>query len=830
MKKISIVTCILCMMNFLLVNAQSGRNIKVTGTVVDQDTSEPLMYATLVLENTETQEVTGGVTDMDGKFEVKAPKGTYKIRVEFISYKTKRFPTQTLSKNTNLGIVKLGLDVAELDAVEVTAERTSVEVKLDKKIYNIGKDITTQGGTVSDALQNIPSVSVDVEGAVSLRGNENVRILINGKPSAMAGFGNTNIFQQLPSDAIERVEVITSSSARYDAEGTAGILNIILKKEKTLGLNGSIQATVGEPENHSVSANINLRTNKFNLFTTTGGYYRNSPGNAFYDNNYAVGSYDRIIEDRTYDRLRKGINSNLGMEYYINDKSSITASIFGRWGENDDESNTINDRYNDDILESATHRTQNEREKSETYQGSINYINNFNDEGHKLTADLQYSYDYEDKPNPISEYETFPTNQIIAAEDIYEEEKQNEFLFQADYVLPKGDSQFEAGVRINLENETNFYQRDTLNIPINEYQTDELSSYNFDYDQNVYAVYTQYGNKLTENFSYLLGLRLEHTQMKGNVISPYYSQEELIEELGFDFDLTYDKNYLNLFPTVNLIFEIAENENITLGYNRRINRPRGWFINPFPSRSSRTNIFQGNPDLDPAFSNAFDLGYLKRWKKLTLNASVYYQRETNSFERIQDETGQLTEDGIPIIRSIPVNLSSQDRIGGEFGAMYNPTDWFRFNASFNIFKFKTEGFFNDIDYGAESTSWFSRFSSKFTLPAKIDLQLNGFYMGPRKNAQTESEDMFSLDTALSKELIKNTLTATFNVRDVFNSRKRRSYTISQNFTSDSEFQWRQRQFTFSLIYKFNQQNDPNSRRGRNNQGAPGGGNDMDFEG
>ncbi|SFU71789.1 Outer membrane receptor proteins, mostly Fe transport [Pustulibacterium marinum] len=828
MKKLSIITSILCMLSTLFVAAQSGKNIKVTGTVVDEDTNEPIMYATLVLENAETKDVTGGVTDMDGKFSVDAPQGTYNMRIEFISYKTYRFPQQELTSDKNLGTIKLALDVAELDAVEVTGERTSVEIKLDKKIYNIGKDLTTQGGTVSDALQNIPSVSVDVEGAVSLRGNENVRILINGKPSAMAGYGDTNIFSQLPADAIERVEVITSSSARYDAEGTAGILNIILKKEKTLGLNGSIQGTVGAPDNHSLSANINLRTNKFNLFTTTGAYYRNSPGEANYDNNYETGSFDRIRENRDYERLRKGFNTNLGIEYYLTEKSSLTGSVFGRWGENDDESNTINDRYIGTDLNSITSRIQNEGQTSETYQGSLNYINNFNDEGHKLTADLQYSYDNEDQPTTINEYRTFPSDSLIDRQNIFQVEKQNEFLFQADYVLPKGDSQFEAGVRINLETEDTGYNLDQFNQETNEFEVDELLSYNFDYDQNVYAAYTQYGNKLSKKFSYLLGLRLENTQMKGSVSSPYYTQEELIDELDFDFDANFDKNYLSLFPTMNLIYEIAENENLTLGYNRRINRPRGWFINPFPSRSSRTNIFQGNPDLDPAFSNAFDLGYLKRWTKFTLNASVYFQRETNSFERIQDETGQTTDDGISIIRSIPVNLSSQNRIGGELGAMLNPTDWFRFNASFNFFKFKTEGFFNDVDYGAESTSWFGRFSGKVTLPAKIDFQANGFYMGPRKNSQTESEGMFSLDTALSKELIKNSLTATFNVRDVFNSRKRRSYTVSENFTSDSEFQWRKRQFTLSLIYKFNQQNDHNNRN--KNQGNPNGGDDMDFEG
>ena len=799
-------------------NAQD--KVNVTGTVVDKDAAVPLEYATVTfIDRTGERSPQGGVTDFDGNFNIEVYQGNYDINVEFISFETKTFENRTLNSDLDLGTISLGLNSDSLDEVVVRAETTQVEVRLDKKIYNIGKDLTTRGGTVTDALQNIPSVSVDVEGAISLRGNENVRILINGKPSAMAGFDDSTIFQQLPADAIERVEVITSPSARYDAEGTAGILNIILKKEKTLGLNGSISTTLGYPTNNSVSTTLNLRTDKFNIFNNTGIYYRNSPGNAEFDNNYFSGTYDRIYEEREYDRLRKGLNTNLGMEYYLSENSSITGTFFGRWGDDEDETNAYSNRYIDGGFDSSTSRNQIEGEKEETYQGAINYINNFNDEGHKLTADLQYSYDNEDKPNNIIETQDLPVEELLDRQRIFENERQNEFLLQADYVLPKGDAQFEAGIRINTEAQKTAYTLEDFDLETQEFFINEGQSYNFDYDENVYAAYSQYGNKLGEKFSFLLGLRLEHTQLKGDAYSDYLTQEELVEEIGIEFDPTFEKNYLGLFPTVNLIYEIAKDENITLGYNRRINRPRGWFINPFPSRSSRTNVFQGNPDLNPAFSNTFDLGYLKKWDKLTFNTSVYYQRETDAFERIQQETGQTTSDGVNIIRNLPINLATEQRIGGEIGAIYNPSRKLRLNGSFNFFRFETEGFYQDVDYGTESTSWFGRFSAKYTLPAEIDIQTNGFYMGPRQNAQTENEGIFSLDLALSKEVIKDKLTATFNVRDAFNSRKRRSYTVSENFTSDSEFQWRQRQFTVSLIYRFNQSREDRMReRGQGGQG------------
>ncbi len=800
-------------------NAQN--KVDVTGKVVDKDAGVPLEYATITFKDiTGERAPQGGVTNFDGEFSIEVYKGTYDIQVEFISFETKIFENREITEDFSMGTISLGLDSDSLDEVVVRSETTQVEVRLDKKIYTIGKDLTTQGGTVTDALQNIPSVSVDVEGGISLRGNENVRILINGKPSAMAGFDDTNIFQQLPADAIEKVEVITSPSARYDAEGTAGILNIILKKEKTLGLNGSVQATVGIPTNNSISTNLNLRSDKFNIFNNTGVYYRKSPGNAFYDNDYISGTFDRVVEDREYDRLRKGLNTNLGIEYYITEQSSITGTFFGRWGDDEDESKSYNDRYISSDLNSQTYRNQLEGEEEETYQGAINYINNFNDEGHKLTADIQYSYDNEDKPNNIVESQTFPVDNLIDRQRVFENERQNEFLLQADYVLPKGDSQFEAGFRINTEAEKTTYTLEDFDLETEEFSINQRESYNFDYDENVFAAYTQYGNKLGEKFSFLLGLRLEHTQLKGKVYSEYLDQEALVDTIGFNFDPNFDKNYLGLFPTVNLIYEIAKEENITLGYNRRINRPRGWYINPFPSRSSRVNIFRGNPDLNPAFSNTFDLGYLKKWEKLTFNTSIYYQHETDAFERIQRDSGQRTkEDDLTIIENLPINLATEERFGGEVGAIYNPTKKLRLNGSFNFFRFVTDGSYDGEDYGTESTSWFGRFSAKYTLPAKIDIQTNGFYVGPRQNAQTESESIFSMDMALSKEVIKDKLTATFNVRDLFNSRKRKSYTVTDNFTSDSEFQWRERQMTLSLIYRFNQSREDRMReRGQRGDG------------
>lgn len=812
----------LLLLTIFTTSAQTRPNqnsITISGKVVDQDSGQPLEYATFVLQDANSPDkVTGGITDLDGKFEVQTSPGQYNIRVEYISYKTFSRTNQSYNSSTNLGSIVLAPDVAQLQEVEVVGEKTTVEIRLDKKVYNIGKDITTSGGNVSDALNNIPSVSVDVEGAISLRGNENVRILINGKPSALAGFGSTDALRQLPADAIEKVEVITSPSARYDAEGTAGILNIVLKKEKTLGINGSINTSIGIPFNAQVTTNFNLRTEKFNIFNTLGYFHRESPGGGLFDNTYSEGEFDRIIEDRDISRNDDGFNMNIGMEYFLTDKSSVTGSFFYRIADENDLTENDNQRFIGEDLASSTYRSEDQAEDDSSYQVALNYTNNINDNGHKLTADFQYSYDDESIFTEIQESNVVPNTDLLALENIFQTETQDDILAQIDYVLPIGDAQFEAGYRGNFEKEVNDYQLDTLNQGTGEFETNQDLTNTFTYHENVNALYTQYGNKFGK-FSFLMGLRLENTQMKGSVDSEIDSQA-LEEIVGADVDLNFDKNYLGLFPTVNLIYELSETENISLGYNRRINRPRGWFINPFPSRSSRTNVFQGNPDLNPAFANAFDLGYLKRWGKLTFTSSIYYQRETDSFEWVREETGEVTSDGIRIIRSIPINLSTNERVGAEAGMIYNPAKWVRLNSSLNFFRFSSEGTFNSVDYGAENTSWFARFSSKFTLPAKIDLQANSFYMGPRQNAQTETKGMFSMNLAMSKDLFKENATISLNVSDVFNSRKRQSFTETAFFTSDSEFQWRKRQVNLSFIYRFNQ---PKEKRQGNRPNGDGGG-------
>jgi Outer membrane protein beta-barrel family/CarboxypepD_reg-like domain/TonB-dependent Receptor Plug Domain len=798
-----------------------GSKVIVTGKVVEMDTNQPLEYATVVFIDKDGKIIEGGITDTKGNYNIKVPTGVYTIQFEFISYKTIALPNQRIFKNTRLPTITLSLDSESLDEIVIRAETTEVQIRLDKKIYNIGKDLTTSGATIGDALNNVPSVTVDLDGTIALRGNENVQILINGRPSAIAGFGSTEALRQLPAESIDRVEVITSPSARYDAEGTAGILNIVLKKEKLLGLNGSILTSIGTPFSFALSGNINLRTDKFNIFNNSGYRYRKSPGNAIFENNFFSNNIENplVIEERDYDRLSRRFNTNLGVEYFITEKSSITTSVFMHLGADKDVINNFTDEFDSsNMLNISRIRTETETEDDLGYQISINYINRFDNKGHELTTDLQFERDTETPNSFIIEQNIFPITTILPSEDISEEEDNTEYLAQLDYVRPIGENaQFEAGYRGKFEKKITDYilleEVGTTGIFI---KNDSISNL-FTYKQNVQALYTQYGNKIG-NFTFLLGLRLESTYLKGEVTGEDVTNDD-------EFNINFDKDFIGLFPTVNLVYEFNEKENITLGYNRRINRPRYWFLNPFPSRSSEANIFQGNPGLDPAYASAFDLGYLKRWEKITLTSSIYYQYETDAFTRIQEDTGELTSNGIPIIRSLPINLATNQRYGFEAGMLFNAVKWLRINGSLNIFRFVTEGDFNGVDYGAEDTSWFSRLSVKVTLPANIEWQTNAFYRGPRNNSQTESEGIFSLNLAISKDFLKDNATIGISVSDLLNSRKRKSVTLTDTFRSYSEFQWRERQINLNFTYRFNQkkQRQPNGReQGFEEEGGFGG--------
>ena len=780
-------------------NYNQPKEYIISGVISSLDNDELLEYATITLLNPQDKSViTGGISDNLGKFSIPVKVGTYDVLIEFISFKNLTLDKVELNNNIDLGKIRLELDYEALGEVEIIAEETTVEVKLDKKIYTVGRDLSVRGGNAGDVLDNIPSVSVDLEGNILLRGNDAARILINGKPSSLVGI-DSKFLQQLPSDAIEKVEVITSPSARYEAQGSGGIINIILRKSKKLGLNGSLSSSVGDPKRNALSSNLNYRNGKLNFFNSSGWNDNLSPGGGYNNSEYYNGDEPNTFfeEDRQRERSRSGYFLNNGIEWYLSDNTSIVGSFFYNKADSENaQNNFINqvDSFGGDIL-NQTIQTENEISNDFNREYNFNYETNFDDTGQKLTVDLQFdnSEDYENG-------DVLRDNELD--EVINTKEESNSYLIKADYVYPIGDNkQFEAGIRISEDdNITDYKVFENIDSEIVE----DLDQSNiFQYKEQINALYTQYGVKVEDKYSFLVGLRVENTIKDINQLT---TQDYI------------NKNETGLFPTFNFGLELDENETLTFGYNRRIRRPWSRFINPFPSKTSPINIFRGNPDLNPTYSNNIDFGYLKRFdSSFTINTSAYFQRSTDTYNFINQENGetvQLNGVEIPVVERFPINLSTNERFGFELNLSYRKGRKWNINSNFNLYTNKVVGSYEDLVFDNESLSWSFRLNNKLTLPGKIEWQTRMNYRGPEETAITKRDGNFSVDLAFSKELFNDNASLTFNVRDLLDQGGWKTETFNQTFYNDSEYRWRQRSYTLNFTYRFNQKKNQNRRQMR----------------
>lgn len=784
----------LFLLTFLTFAQQPERKkIKITGKIVEKISKQALEYATITLINTKNPKaIFGAITSANGEFVVDVSAGNYDVKVEFISFKSTELKSQIYTEDTNLGTISLEEDATQLQAVEIRAEKTTVEIKLDKKVYNVGKDLMVKGGTVSDVLDNIPSVTVDAEGTVALRGNENVRILIDGRPSNAINI--TEALRLIPADAIEKVEVITNPSARYDAEGGGGILNIVLKKGKTNGLNGTFIATTGYPDNHGLSGTLNYKMDNFNLFTTQGYNYRDNPGNGLFDSEYlnadnTTKSY--VYETRKNKRLGKGYNGNFGFDWFLT-KDITWSNAFNYRRNNGDNVDNVNQDYLDasNVFDFSRNRISNEDSFSVNTEFTSSFVKRFKKDGHKLSIDASFSRNKDDNTARIIDTNT--NNTSIEFDQSFNVQNQSRDLIVTDYVLPFGkNNQLELGYRGDFSELLTDFSVINDGLANNDF-TDVIQ-----YKEKVNALYSQFGTKFNK-LSILVGLRWEDSDIDINSLPK---------------STFSNKKYDNFFPSAFFTYELKNNSSASISYSRRIQRPRGRQLIPFNNISSNINIFQGNPDINPAMTDAIDLGYLKKWDKLTFSSSLYVNKTTDVFQFVRKKSGELTNDGIPLIIATPINLATEYRAGFEFTLNYSPYKWWRINSNFNYFNIDTKGdytytdFTNTIvtqNFDNKTSSWFARINSKVTLPYKIEWQTNANYNGPQNNAQGKSYGIASANLAFSKDVLKDKGTIALNVNDVFNSRKRIFDTyISGSVNSYTEMQWRERQITLSFTYRIN---------------------------
>ncbi|WP_376777132.1 outer membrane beta-barrel family protein [Flavobacterium covae] len=824
MKKILFLFFILFTIVFNAQEKQFIKKITITGRLVDKTTQQPLEYATITVINpSNNKPVNGTVTDLKGEFTLQNTSGNFILKYEYLSFKTLLTTPKLYNENLDIGIISLEPDAKILSEVVVRSERTTVDLKLDKKVFTVGKDILVRGGTVSDVLDNIPSISISSEGTVALRGNENVRILIDGKPTNAVSV--TDALKMIPADAIDKVETVTTPSARYDAEGGGGIINIILKQGKNQGINGSIIVAVGTPKNNSLSTNVNYKNEMINFFSTVGYNDRANPGRTKIDQetfNKKTGLLDSYLEERREsEKYAKGINLNFGLEIAISKNTSWTNAFNYRNNKGGNNEAVLYYNFDTNKIYNNTSKRDNQLVSTgDNVEYTTNFTKNFKKEGHKITFDGAFSKNTDKDDSDILQI-ILNNNQFVRNERSKKHDTQLRNLLQLDYVLPlKKDSQFEAGYRGNFVKLLADFSVQNFNTNTGIFENIIGFSNTMNYVENVNAFYTQFGSKMNK-ISYLLGVRLENSHIEINQLTS---------------QIFKSKNYNNFFPSIFLTYELGKNTSISTNYSKRITRPRDRFINPFASYTSNINLFQGNPDINPAYSDAFDIGFLKKWNQLTLNTSVYLNHTKDAFQVIRKERGDFI-DGTPVIINTPFNLSIDDKYGLEITANYTLKKWWKLNANANFFYNITKGDYqytntkNELivqDFNFKSSTWTARLNSRINLPYKIDFQSNFTYNASQKIAQGVQEGVAVLNLGFSKDILKDKATLAFNINDVFNSRKMIRDLNLPSVNSYSEMQNRMRVATLSFTYRFNKsktEKEKDSKQRLNHDG-----NDNDYMG
>lgn len=740
-------------------------SIKITGVLVEDATSQPIPYATVVINDKNTKKIISGTTsDDNGKFSISTSNPNFYVEINFMGFETKRI---TEFKITNgkvaLGKIMLVPDNQTLDEVVVTSEVSKTVFKLDKRVFNVGKDISSTGASALEVLNNVPSVNVSIEGEISLRGSAGVQILINGKPSVLAD-ESSNALGTITADMIESIEVITNPSAKYEASGTAGILNIILKKEEKKGWNGAVSVNTGIPDNHSVGLSLNRRTENFNLFAQLGAGYRSLPKDSEAINRDLTNN-EVIFSDGIEYRNETFYNITLGTDYHINDLNVLTLS--GNFAyEIEEQPSETNFSYfdaNNDLVSSWV-RNEITDATNPKYRYELNYKKQFtNNEDHTLQFSALGSFFGKDQASHF-------TNTTITGTDSDSDQqtetdfKQADYTFKADYTNPISDRYtIETGAQYVINDVGNDYEvRDLTNAV---YVVNEDLTNNFEYKQKVLGVYGTAAYE-REKWGLKAGLRLEQTNLRTLLTNTNQSNEQ---------------NFTNYFPTLHTSYKVGESFSLQAGYSKRILRPRLRDLNPFFNIRNNYNISAGNPDLQPEFTDSYEITSIYKIGKASLSSSLYHKYTTDVIERVSTYIDNVTY-------SSPENIGTNASIGFETNGKFRSTNWLTLTGYFNFNYFDRIGTFETQVFDFSGSQWSSRLGSKIGLPADIDLELTGNYRSGYKTVQGNVTGYAFLDLGVRKKIFKGKAIVNLGVRDLFESR------ISERFVTQATFE----------TYNFNQ--------------------------
>ncbi|SDR95956.1 Outer membrane receptor proteins, mostly Fe transport [Polaribacter sp. KT25b] len=771
----------LCMLLVLYAGSYlkaQNNSTKIIGVLIEDATSLAIPYATVVLHDKTSKKIIVGTTSNDkGAFSITTTHNNFYLEISFMGFKTKTITTfNFINKKADLGNIILTTDKQALDEVVVTGEVSKTVFKLDKRVFNVGADISSTGASALEVLNNVPSVNVNIEGEISLRGSTGVQILINGKPSVLAD-ESSNALGTITADMIESIEVITNPSAKYEASGTAGILNIILKKEEKKGWNGAVSLNTGTPDNHSIGLSLNRRTESFNLFAQLGAGYRSIPKKSEAINTDLVNN-EVIFSNGTESRDETFYNLTLGTDYYINDLNVITLS--GNFAyEVEEQPSETNFSYFDatNSLISSWVRNEITDATNPKYTYELNYKKEFkNNEEHTLLFSALGRFFGKDQSSEF-------TNTTISGTDSNSEQetetnfKQANYTFKIDYTNPISNIYtLETGAQYVINDVGNDYEvRDVSN---GVFVVDEDLTNDFEYNQKVLGVYVT-GAYEKEKWGIKAGLRVEHTNLTTLLTNTNEANEQ---------------NFTNIFPTLHSSYKVAEDFSLQAGYSKRIYRPGLRDLNPFFNIRNNFNIRVGNPNLQPEFTDSYELTSIYKIGKASLSSSFYHQYTTDMVQQVSTYVDNVTI-------STPENIGTDSAFGFETNGKYRPNNWLTITGNVNFNYFDRKGSYETQIFDFSGSQWSSKLGSKIGLPADIDLELTGNYQSGYKTVQGSITGFVFLDVGVRKKIFKGKAIVNLGVRDLFESRNFEQF-VSQTTFETYSFTQRGRFVTLGISYGF----------------------------
>ena len=765
----------------------------VVGRVVDAELGTPLEYANVVLyEKGSTTLVTGAMTDSAGVFRLlQVQPGQYTLEVSFMGYYPKEVETIEVTDDPGLvraGIIQLERAVLMMDGVEVTSDKPAVEYKIDKKVINVSKDFTAISGTAVDVLQNAPSVTVDIEGNVSLRGSTNFTLLIDGRPTVLEP---NDALQQIPASNIEQIELITNPSAKYDPSGIAGIINVIMKKQTAQGTNGIANVNVGLDDKYGADFLVNHRTEKLNMFVGAKYNDQTFPGTIVLDNQTSRGDTTAFISssgDSRWQRKFYGLRGGLDWYLTANDIWSLGLRYGGRNMEMSsdrdyDEWTVPGDSHKLYVSETSIKRG------GDFYSLNMDYSHAFEKKEHKLTGHGMLSWRSGDEESSTELLDMDST--VTSGQRAIEKGPSSRMQFNLDYALPLWEvNRFEAGYQANLRRSTDtseMYEYDSIT---GEYEFRPEFSNVVEYEDNIHALYALYKGEWGE-FGYQTGLRSEY-------------QYRFIELLGENEDFTIDQ--WDLFPSGHVSYGFPNEHEVMASYTRRIDRPRGWQLEPFETWMDAYNVRTGNPALKPEYIDSYELGYQKQFGRNQVSLESYYRITHNKIERVRSVYAANI-----ILHSVE-NVGTDYSYGAEVMLEWDLFKWLNLNLTGDIYQYRVEGELYGEYFSRESFNWNTRLNTTFRLGKATRVQINGIYYSPSVSSQGRREGFYTTNAAIRQDLWNRKLAVTLQLRDILGTARHEFTSEGSDFYSYTEFSRKSPVVMLALSFNFNRYR-PERRRG-----------------